>query len=910
MSVDALDDPHKAARFALEQVTADPERAAELAARAGEAARRAGDPAAESTALRALGLAAREHGEARDALRHLRRAVRAGARAPGPVFAAQARMSLALMLMESGRPTQALAEIEAAAPHLDGLDGTRLRMQRALILDRLGHLDVAMAEYTAAIQQLSAAGDRLWLARALTNRGNLHIHRPAITAARLDLLAAHRLYRELGQQLAAAQVEHNLGYAAACAGDLLAAIHWYDRADDYFRVHGRSPMALIGRSELFLQAQLLPEAREAAQAAVAEAQRGTMRLHEAQARLMYARIALADGDPAGAMREATAARQSFARQRFRPWTAMAQYLRLRADTAGTPAARLRAVRAVAAELADAGLPAAALDARLFAASLAAGRPDAAEDLRVVLTAGRRGPAALRARAWHAAALLRDAAGDTAGARRALLAGIRVLDAYQAALGATELRSLAGSYAADLITTGVRLALRGGRPAGVLWWAERRRAVALRLPPTRPPREDDLAADLDRLRGLASAAPGGPRPGRDGGQWRAQRAVEERIRRRSWQAAATGAAGSPTQPPRPAELTVRIRDRLAGRTLIELVNVDGTLHAVAVGADGCVVRPLGPVAAPVEESTLLRFSLRRLLLPGGTAATRRAAAASARHAAHRLDALVLAPMLDALGSTVPAGLVLVPAGPLHATPWALTASCWGRPLVVAPSATAWLAADTAPLPAGGPARPVSGRHIPPPNDGPTRPGSGGHILLAAGPGLAHAEPEVRRLRELHPAATVLLGERARAEVVRRALDGARLAHLAAHGAFRSDNAMFSHVLLADGPFTVYDIERLARPPQTVVLSACDVGLSAVHPGEELMGLTSALLGLGTATVLASVLPARDAVALELMVDLHRRLAAGARPAAALAAAQVAVAGADGEADARLATAAAFGCYGSG
>ncbi|WP_229830308.1 CHAT domain-containing protein [Actinoplanes ianthinogenes] len=793
-------------------------------------------------------------------------------------------MSLALMLMESGRPTQALTEIEQAAPHLDGLDGTRLRMQRALILDRLGHLDVAMGEYTASIQQFAAAGDRLWLARALTNRGNLHIHRPAIAAARVDLLAAHRLYRELGQELAAAQVEHNLGYAAACAGDLLAAIHWYDRADDYFRVHGRSPMALIGRSELFLQAQLLPEARAAASAAVAEAQRGTMRLHEAQARLMYARAALAGGDPEAAMREATVARQSFARQRFGPWTAMAQYLRLRAGDAGSPAARLRAVRAVAARLAEEGLPAAALDARLFAASLAAGRADAAEDLEVVLTAGRRGPASLRARAWHAAALLRDAAGDTAGARRALLAGIRVLDAYQAALGATELRSLAGSYAADLVTTGVRLALRGGRPAVVLWWSERRRAVALRLPPTRPPRENDLAADLDQLRGIASAAHV-PVATRGGGQWREQRAIEERIRRRSWQAASADAPGGPPQPLRPAQLTARLQDRLAGRTLIELVTVDGALHAVAVSARGCLIRPLGPVAAPVEESALLRFSLRRLLLPGGTAATRRAAAASARHAAQRLDALVLAPVLNALGVPEPSGLVLVPAGALHATPWALTASCWGRPLVVVPSATAWLTADAAPA-------------------------SGGHTLLAAGPGLAHAPAEVRRLRELHPAATVLLGEHARAEVVRRALDGARLAHLAAHGAFRADNAMFSHVTLSDGPFTVYDIERLARPPRTVVLSACDVGLSAVHPGEELMGLTSALLGIGTATVLASVLPARDSAALELMVDLHRRLARGVRPAAALAAAQVAVAGAEGEADAGLATAAAFGCYGSG
>jgi CHAT domain-containing protein len=120
-------------------------------------------------------------------------------------------------------------------------------------------------------------------------------------------------------------------------------------------------------------------------------------------------------------------------------------------------------------------------------------------------------------------------------------------------------------------------------------------------------------------------------------------------------------------------------------------------------------------------------------------------------------------------------------------------------------------------------------------------------------------------------------------------------------------MFSHLRLADGPLTVYDMERLGRPPRTVVLSACNVGLSAVHPGEELMGLTAALLGLGTATVLGSVLPAQDAATQDLMVDLHGRLAAGDAPAQALASAQLVR---SGELDELSVTAAAFVCFGAG
>jgi CHAT domain-containing protein len=114
-------------------------------------------------------------------------------------------------------------------------------------------------------------------------------------------------------------------------------------------------------------------------------------------------------------------------------------------------------------------------------------------------------------------------------------------------------------------------------------------------------------------------------------------------------------------------------------------------------------------------------------------------------------------------------------------------------------------------------------------------------------------------------------------------------------------------LADGPLTVYDLERLTRPPATVIMSACDSGLSAVRPGEELMGLAAALLSLGTVSVLGSVLPAQDEAALALMSDLHRRLSAGSGLAAALAAAQAA---AGDQLDEWTATAAAFVCFGAG
>jgi tetratricopeptide (TPR) repeat protein len=861
---------------ALHLVTADPLQARTLALAARQHARQDGDRGAESTAERALGLAARELQDAGAALRHLRRAVRVAGRAGLAQQTAEARMSLALVLAEAGRPGPALREIDAAAPALAGLPAARLHMQRALALDRLSRFSEAMEGYSAALAAFRRAGDRLWQARALTNRGVLHTYRGSLRQAEADLLAAERQYTELGQDLAVAQVRHNLGFVAARAGDVPGALRWYDLADGYFARTGRSAVALIDRGELLLRAHLRPEARAAAEAALDAAAASRMGLFEAQARLMLADVAISECDPATARRQATAARRAFVRQGRPAWAALARYTALRAaDDPGTTQHR-RAARRVAAELAETGWLSAALDARLYAASLAVGRPEGAQELPRVLAATRRGPPELRARGWHVVALLRESAGDPTGARRALLAGARVLDAHRATLGATELRTLAAGYATELATTGLRMALRTRRARSVLWWAERWKAAALRFPPTRPPDEAELAADLAELRRLVADADPATSSHRGSAGWRAQRALEERIRRRSWRRLGAGDG------PRPPALLPGLAARLGERTLVELVDTDGELYAVVVHRGRFRYRGLGRTDELAADLESLRFALRRIVRRHGQPASRAAAVAAARMAVERLDRATFAPVRDWLGS---GELVLVPVGALHAMPWALLPSCRGRPVTVAPSASAWLTAAARKR----------------------EPGPAGRVVLVAGPGLPHADTEVRHLARAVPGASLLVGHGARVEPVLAALDGAGLAHLAAHGVFRSDNPMFSHLRLADGPLTVYDLERLTRPPATVIMSACDSGLSAVRPGEELMGLAAALLSLGTVSVLGSVLPAQDEAALALMSDLHRRLSAGSGLAAALAAAQAA---AGDQLDEWTATAAAFVCFGAG
>ena len=155
---------------------------------------------------------------------------------------------------------------------------------------------------------------------------------------------------------------------------------------------------------------------------------------------------------------------------------------------------------------------------------------------------------------------------------------------------------------------------------------------------------------------------------------------------------------------------------------------------------------------------------------------------------------------------------------------------------------------------------------------------------AGPGLAGADHEAVTIGSLYPSAEVLTGAGAEVAAVLAAFEGAGIAHVAAHASFRADNGLWSSLELADGVLTVYELEQLRRPPEVVVLSACQSGLSAVRPGDEVMGLVAALLSLGTRSVVASVVPVEDKASEQLMVALHQRLLAGELPAVALAGAQ--------------------------
>ncbi|MGW0505559.1 CHAT domain-containing protein [Micromonospora sp. NPDC003241] len=825
-----------------------------------------------STADRAIGLALRELNDLAGARRHLRRAVRSAGTAR---TRALARMSLGYVLASSGHTAAALRAVTAALPDLTGADAGRGRMQRGVVLHYRGRYDEAVRDYGLAIDIAQREGDLLLEARARNNRGLLNAHR-GTTGGADDLSRAASAFDRLGLDLAAADARWNSGIAAGRRGDIAAALRCFAAVgEEYRRLAVPRPALLLDRFELLLSVPLVDEAVQVAAVAIQEVRRRGMASDLAEALLAQARAALLAGDLATAAEAAAAARTRFRRQGRRTWAAFARHVELRAEArrgTRTPAL-LTAMTRTADQLDGTGWVDPALVTRIDAGLLAsaAGRPDRALALFTVAARARtRGTAPRRAQGWYALALSRRLGGDEAGAARALRRGLGVLDRHRTSLGATELRASSGAYGQELAAEGLDIAIRAGAPAQVLAWAERWRANALRMRPALPPDDPDLVTALAELRlvsGLLEDAVLAGRPVRAlrGRQTRLEQRIRDLARR------VPGAAGVTTPPG-----VRRLADRLGSRVLVELVAHGDRLKAVLVRDGRASLHDLGPLAEAARLARWHRFGLRRLIVGGDPTAARVGAA----HAAAALDSQLFDPLRPRLGDRP---LVIVPVGVLHSVAWAGLPTCAGRAVTVAPSATAWLLAD----------RRTTGTGPP---------------VLASGPRLAAGRAEVERLAEVLPGARPLVGPDATAGALTAALDGAGMVHIAAHGTFRADNPQFSTLELADGPLFAYEWERVARPPGCVVLSACESGLTDVRPGDEIMGFAAVLLALGTRCLIATVLPVPAEPTTALMVDLHRRMWAGARPASALADAQQAFV-ATGDSAAR-ATAAAFVCLGAG
>jgi CHAT domain len=839
--------------YALVQV--DPRRAASSAERALVAAAAEQDAGAEAAALHALAWAQLQLGDSR-ARATVEAGIRVAERNGDARRSGLLRRRLALSHAMAGDADAAQREIEAAVALLRGSERARSEVFRLAIHRRAQAADpelrrAVLARAARALRSMQRDGDELWEARLRRNRGLLLTDRGELDAADADLRRAYELYRRLGAEAAALDAVGSLAEVARLRGDVVGCLQLLEEAIATQPTARLSFSLLDYRAAALAEARLLPEARAAVEAYAELCARAGSADEVPRALLGLSSIALAANDAATAREVATQAARRYRAQRQPVGAALARVAVLRARVLAGDVSRtaIRSASDAGALLARAGRRREALRAHLVAArvALAAGSAGAAaRQLELALPLRRTGTAVDRIELCHAQALLRVERGERAQAQRLVRRGLTLLEEYRAALGAVELRAAASTIGRELAELGLTIAFASGRPRQVLTWAERLRANALRLQPVRPLVDPELRSLQSQLRQTAArirTADGGGRP--SPGDARRQAQLEEAIRARTRAHDADGAAIA----------AVRLRDAssvLGGRVLVEYVEHDGFLFAVTLADRRVALHELGPNCAG-DQLEWLRFGLARAAR-APSAAERTTARAGAAAAAAALDAQLVAPLLPVLGG---GELVVVPTGALHVLPWGALPALAGRTVTVAPSLSTWLELAR---------RPRSRRRKP---------------VLIAGPRLRHSTAEVNALAPLYDGAAVLSGRSATAAAALAALDGASLAHLACHGRFRADSPLFSSLELADGPLNVYELQRLRRPPELVVLSACDLAISGVHPGDELLGLAAALLGLGTRTIVASVVPVPDLSTKRLMLAFHRELLAGSRPAAALA-----------------------------
>src|SRR5699024_2580822 len=170
------------------------------------------------------------------------------------------------------------------------------------------------------------------------------------------------------------------------------------------------------------------------------------------------------------------------------------------------------------------------------------------------------------------------------------------------------------------------------------------------------------------------------------------------------------------------------------------------------------------------------------------------------------------------------------GELHHVPWMMLPALRGTVVTFAPSASRWFHARTR-------------------QERTTDPVLG----FAVGPGVARgaeeaeraaaawsAEAERRAPGSAGTAVRVLSGDRAGTAEVATLADEVDVLHVVAHGEHAAYAPMLSGLTLADGTLFGYDIDQIPRAPETVVLSACEVGRSTVRWGEEAVGMTRSWL----------------------------------------------------------------------
>lgn len=806
-------------------------------------------------------------------------------------------LSMAYVHAETGPITDGLVHLGTARSLVNGMpEGPHklallgfANQQHALILFRAGHHTEAIELFDDAIPQLEhsldgPAGDPEMLARAFLNRGLTHVAAGKPGPAEQDVLRCIELCDEHDLPLMRAKAKGNLGEIARLGGAIPEALRYLEDAEQAFRTlaPGLVPRAQLDQAHLLLAAGLADEAARHLDDALPELREHRIGQDLAEAEVARAAAALLQGDRALARQLAASARGHFRKRGSEPWADVAALTRLRADVeaalAGEPSTATPArATALAKRLHAVGLADEAAMARMLAVRLALRRDgaDAAEALLAQV------PAPSRIAPIDHRMLLRLCRAEVALARgrsRRVLAqakaGLTELGAARDKMGGLDLVCGTAIHGFELGRLAVKLVFDGTRTDAdgrrLLDWQERTRAQIYRYEPQPAIDDPELANAVTELRTVTRTVQ----------EYRLQRRstahLERRIAALQREVSRLGWHTSHWGKPRPVCSPDEVIDRLGDRTLISFAGPGEDLAAIVVSGGRTRLFRLGSQEKVLEVARQLHADLDALAPDDLIEPLVNAVSRSALHRIETLDRQLFGPGGIPPELFADRELVIVPFGGLYSVPWESLPTLRGTAVSVAPSATAWVSAAEASAPDG-------------------------RVVLVCGPDLPESVSELDQLTAVYPDAIVLEGAQATSSAVLSAMDGAKLVHIAAHGTHEPANALFSRLELADGGLLAHEVARLHRPPEHIVLAACELALSHIRPGDEPLGFAGAMLASGSRTVVAAVnrvghrsaaltmtdyhrrlasTPAAIDIA-ETMAEYHRRLASGTRPARALA-----------------------------
>lgn len=344
-------------------------------------------------------------------------------------------------------------------------------------------------------------------------------------------------------------------------------------------------------------------------------------------------------------------------------------------------------------------------------------------------------------------------------------------------------------------------------------------------------------------------------------------AESRIRRIFRDRGSMGTFGDPDED-EPTQFSFKTLNKQLGRdrTLIEFVEFDGVFSAFVVSGSGIKYVPglasVGEIENDLED---LHFQFGALRYGGETGRFAESLRSRADICLRRIYDRILRPLESYIKGN---SLIVVPAGALHYVPFPALHD--GERYIVerfefvqAPSASVWSLL----------------------NKRRRRPIKRSLVVGFADAQNPAVDREIKVVSQIVPEPVVLFGANASMSSYERHASDCGLIHLACHGQFRSDSPMFSSLHLADGWVTVLDICEQDLTAELVTLSACETGLSFVHAGEELIGLTSGFLSAGASSLIVSLWTVDDAATTDLMHDLYKEMQRGSDISSSLRTAQL-------------------------